>query len=170
MPQYVARRIPDNLEYWIFLSLSSGEPITCYALEKQCWKCKQYGHAVALETGNCLITDGPSIFRYGGIRRQLREFFARRPDVRKRFGRVTKRFSKSIGLSELSQGCPDCDVIWGAFHLRELFENDLANHDASLKAGTMIFAFDLEIERLFDETQIPEHTPKPERISYVNHQ
>src|SRR6266566_28587 len=101
VPQYVARRIPDNLEYWIFLSLSSGEPITCYALEKQCWKCEQYGHAVALETGNCLITDGPSIFRYGGIRRQLREFFALRPDIRKRFGRVTKRFSKSVGHSEL---------------------------------------------------------------------
>jgi hypothetical protein len=63
-----------------------------------------------------------------------------------------------VGRSELSQGCPDCDVIWGAFHLRELFENELANYDASLKTGTMIFAFELEIERLFDETQIPEHT------------
>src|SRR5882757_7383637 len=85
VPQYVARRIPDNLEYWIFLSLSSGDPITCYMLEKQCWKCKQYGYAVVLETGNCLVTDGPSIFRYGAVRRQLREFFAGRSDIRKRF-------------------------------------------------------------------------------------
>ena len=169
-PQYVARRIPDSLEYWIFLSLSRGDPITCYALEKQCWKCKQYGYAIALETGNCLVTDGPSVFRYGGVRRQLREFFAGRPDVRKRFGRVTKRFSKSDGSSGLSQGCPDCDVIWGAFHLRELLENSLVNADESLKSGKMIIAFDLEVERLFEEGHVPERTTEGESRSNAHHQ
>jgi hypothetical protein len=169
-PQFVARRIPDNLEYWIFLSLSNGEPITCYLLRKQCWKCKQYGFAVVLETGSCLITDGPSVFRYGGFRRQLRDFFATRPEVRARFGRVTKRFSKSVGHSELSQGCPDCDVIWGAFHLRELFEENLADYEASLKSGRMVIAFDLELERLFDEGQVPDRTSKLESLAHADHQ
>jgi|SRR5581483_5400150 len=172
-PRFVSRRIPDELEYWIFLALSRGDPIVCYAIEKQCWKCKGFGFAVALETGGHLITEGESVFRYGGIRRQLREFFADRPDVRARFGRVHRRYSKTVTQKTLSQGCPDCDSLWGEFHLTELFTDYFANQDESLNAGIMIFAFEVDLERLFDEGEIPARNnvaADSGRVQNANHQ
>ncbi|HZS45967.1 MAG TPA: hypothetical protein VFC63_12760 [Blastocatellia bacterium] len=169
-PQMVVRRIPDNLDYWIFISLTRGDSINCYALEKHCWKCKQFGYVMALETGNCLITDGPDIFRYPGVRRQLREFFAERPDVRTRFGRVRKRFSKTRRQEVLSQGCPDCDAIWGDFHISELFTSCLNDLEASLSAGSVVFAFELQLERLFDEGEIPQPKPEAETGVYAHPQ
>ena len=157
--QFVVRRVPDHLEEWVFLSLLDGEPIRCDALENRCWKCGFVGRAVALRVGTYLVTDGRSVFRYPGVRRQLREFFAARPDVRAKFGAVKKRFSRTTGRSDLSQGCAECDALWGAFPLGELYRSYVTEADECAAGGKLIPAFEVEIARLFEEGELPQRQP-----------
>jgi len=116
VPQYVARRIPDSLEYWIFLSLSKRR--SDHLLMRSKSNAGSVSNMVTQwfwKLGTVWSPMDRASFVMEGFGVSCANSSQGCPDVRKRFGRVTKRFSRSSGRSELSQGCPDCDVIWGAF-------------------------------------------------------
>jgi hypothetical protein len=153
-PQHVIRKIPIALEDWLIWALRDDIPIRGFLMRSRCWKCQEFGWAFFLVTEQMLVTDGESVFKYPGVRRQLREFFAMRLDVRADFGRVTKRFSKTVGRKYLSQGCPKCDALWGNFPLSEEANDYLLDWEEfpnDLDHSQLKHAFTLDLYRLFDE-------------------
>jgi len=157
-PQFTVRKAPEELEDWLIMALEEGGAVRGFLMLYNCWnkKCAAPGWALFLHaSSNMLITDGSSIFRYPGVRRQLEEYLSTRSDVRAGFGKVKERFSKSLNRKYLSQGCPSCDGLWGDFPLRqravayvgewEVLPNGI--DDSSLK-----YAFTLDPLRLFEES------------------
>jgi hypothetical protein len=157
-PQFALRKAPDELEDWLIMALESGGPVRGFLMLYHCWnkKCADPGWALFLHTPfDILITDGSSIFRYPGVRRQLGEYLATRSDVRAAFGRVKERFSKTLGRKYLSQGCPCCDGLWGDHPLRQralAYFGEWQGLPNDVDDSRLKYAFTIDPSRLFEES------------------
>ncbi len=92
-----------------------------------------------------VTTESEGLFR-SGVLSQLFQFQKRNPG-RFQLGLVKKRFSKTVGGSYLSQGCPLCDALFGDFPLGE----SVFFYFADPRPGQRHFGFQLNLDQVIED-------------------
>ncbi|HLO68941.1 MAG TPA: DUF5710 domain-containing protein [Holophaga sp.] len=152
---------------WLVTARRLQRALQVLLIELDCWKCGQPAYAVVQELqlhegeeedlpdglldgggissgpkGTLVLLDGGSV-AHPCVAEQLAGFVERNPAFKGRIATFKARFSRTVGRAYPSQGCPNCDALWGDFPLSDLtcdFLEDI--HEERYGEGGVLKAFE----------------------------
>ncbi|MEX2213481.1 MAG: competence protein CoiA family protein [Phycisphaeraceae bacterium] len=129
--QFAAAMLSGLFKFCESASALDRQAMKVQFFDYKCWKCHHECHAYRVTNDQCgLITQHGDAIAY--IEEAFQEGAEYSPDALQavhnylrseagrqlRLGAIKTRFSKTAGRSYMSQGCPNCDALFGEFYLR----------------------------------------------------